>query len=133
MTSNIKQQVVPRHHRSNFSHNRLSGLAHRQSGKITNHAITLAFGLFTIIFCAALGFFYLQQVLGTASQGSEVHTLEAKIDELSEKQRQLELQGAELRSIRQVEQNVKEKLNLVDIDTVAYLVPVPGSVAFLEK
>ena len=128
MTPSI-QRVAPRHSRPIFKYKVLAG----QTGKISHHTITIALGLITIIFCSALGFFYLQQVLGTASQGSEIHTLEAKIDELSSQQRELELEGAEVRSIKQVEQNVKEKLNLVDTDSVAYLIPTPGSVALAEE
>jgi len=75
-----------------------------------------------IVLLAVLGFVYLQQVVGTASQGADIQALETKIDDLQETQRQLELEGAELRSIQTVEDRVQE-LNLVESDQVAYLAP----------
>lgn len=67
-----------------------------------------------------LGLFYLNQVLGTASQGSDVQMLNEKVNELQEKQRQLELEGAELRSMQSIEQRVQD-LNLVGVGHVTYL------------
>jgi hypothetical protein len=67
-----------------------------------------------------LSLFYLQQVLGTASQGSDIRGLEGRIMELRERQRSLELEGAELRSIRTIENHIPQ-LNLVLTDRVSYL------------
>lgn len=79
-----------------------------------------------------LGFFYLQQVFGTAAQGSDIQRLEASLVELKEQQRALELEGADVRSLQSVQQRVRE-LNLVDVDRVAYLAPMPGHVARLPR
>jgi len=75
-----------------------------------------------LVAVSALGFVYLQQVFGTASQGADIQALEEKIDDLQQTQRSLELEGAQLRSIQAVEDRVQE-LNLIESDTVAYLAP----------
>lgn len=99
-----------------------------QRGSVTPSAVTLALAFVAIIGIALLGFFYLQQVFGTASQGSDVQALETQISELKEKQRQLELSGAELRSLNVIEQRAK-RLNLVTARAVAYLPANEGRVA----
>lgn len=82
----------------------------------------------SLVGVALLGFFYLQQVLGTASQGTDIQNLESRVLELNKQQRVLELQGAELRSIQAVEERVKQ-LNLITVDRVAYLASPSGHVA----
>ncbi len=146
MTANIHQQVVHRQrHRRNFSHHisatgnwqvrplrqsRLSSLGrlYTQRGSVTHSTITVVFSVFAIVAVAGLGFFYLQQVLGTASQGTDIQALESQVVELREQQRALELEGASLRSIQAVEERVKQ-LNLVATDRVAYLAETADKVA----
>lgn len=113
MTAKISQNIMPR---------RL------QSGRVTPVALTLTLGLTTLMMIAALSFFYLQQVLHTASQGTDVHVLESQLIEVKQKQRELELEGAQLRSLQNVEERV-HKLNLAPTDRVTYLVPTPDQVA----
>lgn len=147
MTANIVQQVTPRQRRGfAFSHH-ISGegvwqvrqlrsqsrwSAMRaytsQRGSVTHATMTLAFSVIALLTMAIFGFFYLQQVLGTASRGSDVQALESQIVELREQQRALELEGAQLRSLRSVEERVQQ-LNLVATDRVAYLAPAPDKVA----
>lgn len=123
MTPNIQQHVVPRHYNYDDALSR---------GSTNNQTVALALGMITLFLGAILGFFYLQQVLGNASQGSNIYTLEARINELKERQRQLELEGAELRSMRTIEQHI-EKLNLAPTSAVAYLVPTTDRVALVEE
>lgn len=147
MTANVSQHVIPRRRTSvTFSHHissagdwqvrplrrqsqwsRFTALQH-QRGSVTQSTITVAFSVLALLTVAIFGFFYLQQVLGTASQGSDVQALESQLVELREHQRELELEGASLRSIQAVEQRV-ERLNLIATDRVAYLAPEPGKVA----
>src|SRR3989344_2835200 len=131
MTAHIPQQVVPRRrHHNSFSHHISSSgnwqvrplrrnrhwtplpnfRAHR--GSVTQSTITVVFSVVALVIMASLGFFYLQQVLGTASQGSDIQALESQIVELREQEKALELEGANLRSIQAVEQRVRQ-LNLV--------------------
>lgn len=93
---------------------------HTQRGAITQPTITTIFGLVVLVSVTLLGLFYLNQVLGTASQGSDVQMLNEKVNELQEKQRQLELEGAELRSMQSIEKRVQD-LNLVGVGHVTYL------------
>lgn len=119
MTARIEQNVVARRRNNRGSSPYTSKSLQRGSA---NHAtMSIALGLTTLIFVSLLGFFYLQQVLSTASQGTDIHALESEIMELREKQKTLELEGAELRSLKTVEDRVKD-LNLVDTDKVSYLV-----------
>jgi cell division protein FtsB len=126
MTPKLQQHVLPR----NRSH--LSASAQIYSrGSISSHTAMLTLGVLSLLACAGFGFFYLQQILTSAAQGSDVHAMEAKLNELKEKQRTLELEGAELRSIQAVEERVN-KLNLVTVDSVAYLVPTSHQVALAD-
>ena len=139
----IQQNVIPRHRRGlNFSLHRLGGGGWRtrrvrmnmpsrlfsQRGSITQSTITLSVGLLALVTVSVLGFVYLQQVFGTASQGADIQALEHRIDELQQTQRSLELEGAQLRSIQAVEDRVLE-LNLIESDSVAYLAPATDTVA----
>lgn len=103
-----------------------------QYGRITPGAITLTLGLTTLVMIATLSFFYLQQVLHTASQGSDARSLESQLIDVKQKQRELELEGAQLRSLQNVEQRV-QKLNLAATEKVTYLVPTPDHVALFTQ
>lgn len=123
MTANISQHVISR---------RLSAGYRTQHGSITHTTVTAAFGVSTLALLAMLGFFYLQQVLHTASQGTDIHTLESQLLDLKQQQRQLELEGAQLRSLQTVEERV-QKLNLAPVSHVTYLSQVPDHVAVLAE
>lgn len=99
-----------------------------QQGAISQSTITLGFAVIALIGVVLIGFVYLQQVFGTASQGEDIQHLEQQLVDLKEQQRELELQGAELRSIQTVEETVQQ-LNLVTTDRVAYLSPERDRVA----
>jgi len=151
MTANIQQRVVPRR-RQQHAHSyhqthegawqtrpvraRTSLKRHlpfsTQRGSVTQGTVTVAFSVLSLVILALLGFFYLQQIFSTASQGSDIQALESRLVELKERQRELELQGAELRSIQAVEDHVKE-LNLVSVGPVAYLADSPGHVAVVAE
>ena len=118
MTPRIPQHVVPRNSRNGASRSRKS-----QRGAIDHTTAALMFGIAAVSIVGMLGFFYLQQVVHTASQGTDVQHLESTITDLKEKQRLLELQGAELRSLKNVEQTTHD-MNLVPTDKVSYLAPV---------
>lgn len=145
MRPHIQQYVIPR--RRNGTSSRFSLLSHRylaansrpawtsssfQRGIITHGTIATATGLIALLFASLLGFLYLQQVLGTASQGTDIHALESKVVELRERQRALELEGAELRSLQTVEEQV-QKLNLVKTGDVTYLTSQPDRVAAIPE
>jgi hypothetical protein len=95
---------------------------------VSQPSLTLGFAILSIVSVMVLGFLYLQQVFGTAAHGSTIQSLELKMSELKERQKELELDGAGLRSIKSVEERVKE-LNLVSASKVGYLVPQPRRVA----
>lgn len=126
MTTNIPQNVIPRHRRGR----KFNGI-HLQRGNISHATITTTLGLFALVLLAMLGFFYLQQVLGTASQGTDIAELESQLIELKQRHRDLELKGAQLRSLQTVESRV-QKLNLVTSNQVTYLPPAPAQVAYHE-
>lgn len=151
MTARIAQQIVPRH-RSNFrSSLRWTKTAIRtsvasrpqrrfsllpalnpQRGSVSHGTITISLGFIALITVSLLGFLYLQQVVGTASQGSDIHALESSLVELKEQQRQLELEGAQLRSLKTIEDKV-EHLNLVATEKYAYLNVTPDKVALSSQ
>ena len=137
MTANISQHVIPRLRHSQptgrqarYRRSAISTRRSAQRGSITHTTVTAAFGISTLVVLAFLGFVYLQQVLHTASQGTDVHVLESQLIDLKQKQRELELQGAQLRSLQTVEEHVKE-LNLAPVNHVTYLNQSPNYVAAL--
>lgn len=103
-----------------------------QRGSTTHSTLTLVFGVSALVIVGMLGFFYLQQVLTTASQGTNIQQLESQVVELRQQQKELELEGAELRSLQAVEDRVN-KLNLVTADKVTYLNDPTGKVATLAE
>ncbi len=122
MTANIQQQVSPR---------RRTGLptgALGQVGSINRQTVTLGVSLLVLLSLSMLGFFYLQQVLETASQGSQISDLENHLMDLKTQQQSLELESAQLRSIQNIEGQLNT-LNLVATDHVAYLSLPEGQVA----
>lgn len=103
-------------------------LSSLQRGSATHATVTVLFGIFALVLVGSLGLFYLQQVVGTASSGTEIREIEERISELKERQRILELEGAELRSLQVVEERAKE-LNLIGADRVTFLVSTDDKVA----
>lgn len=122
MTANIQQHITPRRARK-FSFAMKNNL-----GSVDHTTAALMFGIAAVAIVGMLGFFYLQQVVHTASEGTDVHQLEASISDLKEKQRKLELEGAQLRSLKNIEGDMQE-LNLVPTDKVSYLAPVDEHLA----
>lgn len=131
MTANISQQVTPRSrsHQRSFSglgggfarlSSRRASTRFAQRGSVNHATITVAAGVLALVVVGMLGFFYLRQVVDTASQGGDIHELEAKLGELKERQRELELEGAQLRSLQTVEDKIND-LNLVEAEHVSYL------------
>lgn len=117
MTPKIQQHVVSRNGRRAFS-------SHRSNRGAINHTMAIVMlGMAAVTIVGMLGFFYLQQVVHTASESTDVRELESKITDLKEKQRVIELQGAQLRSLKNVEDDM-EKMNLVPTEKVSYLAPV---------
>jgi len=92
-----------------------------QRGSVNSSTVTMGLAVVAVVAVGLLGFFYLQQVFGTAERGTDIQALEKQVDELRAEQKELELEGAQLRSIQAVEETVKE-LNLVATEQVAYLV-----------
>lgn len=143
MTPKIQQNIIPRNRQTGISRSSWKNSSTRkfvngahthrfyQKGSVDNTTITITFGLTALVIVGMLGFFYLQQVVNTASQGTDVHSLETRIVELKEKQRELELEGAQLRSLQAVGTRI-EKLNLVTADKVSYLASTPKQVAIAE-
>src|SRR5687768_9378906 len=109
MTS-IQQHVVPR--RRSFGSYKHASASTFQRGSINSTTVSITLGIIVIMAVTTLSFFYLSQVQNTASQGSDIQALEERMAELRERQRSLELEGAELRSIRTIEKNIPD-LNLV--------------------
>lgn len=126
MTAKISQHVTPRRLRGSLGARARSA----QRGSITPGAITTTLAVTTLVIVALLSFFYLQQVLHTASEGTDMHALKTKLIELEQQQRELELQGARLRSLQNVEEHI-QKMNLAPTDRVTYLELLPDHVATL--
>lgn len=97
---------------------------HSQRGSINPTTTVLTLGIIVITSIAFLSFFYLGQVQSTAAQGTDIQALEEQIQQLRERQRNLELEGAQLRSIQTIEDKA-QKLNLITTDQFTYLFQEP--------
>lgn len=117
MTAKISQHVLVRRR-------------FQQRGSVDHSTITIGLGLTGLVMVTLLGFFYLQQVIHTAAQGTDAQVMESQVVELKDRQRALELEGAQLRSLQTVEQRV-QKLNLVLTDKVSYLAAKSNQVALI--
>lgn len=117
MIPTITQNVIPRSKRSSISR---PGVNLAQRGSITPPTTALILGIIVIVSVAWLSFFYLNQVQGTAAQDTDIQTLEERLQQLRERQRALELEGARLRSLQAIEQRA-QKLNLITTGQFAYL------------
>lgn len=109
------QNVTPRHNRYSIKRGLVT-----QRGSINPTTTALTLSIIVITSIAFLSFFYLGQVQSTAAQGTDVQALEEQLQQLRERQRNLELEGAQLRSIQAIEEKAG-KLNLVTTDRFAYL------------
>ena len=116
MIPTIAQNVIPRSKRNSIAR---PGVNLAQRGSITPPT-TLILGIIVIVSVAWLSLFYLDQVQDTAAQDTDIQTLEDKLQQLRERQRALELEGARLRSLQTIEQRA-QKLNLIITNQFAYL------------
>jgi len=136
MTPNISQHVTPRQRRQNsrfsYSLRQKKGSPIWQQGSINSTTITLGLGVIIISSVAFLSFFYLGQVLNTASQGTDIQTLEERIVELKEQQREVELEGAHLRSIDNIEDRI-DQLSLISTNRVSFLKTTTDKVAAVSN
>lgn len=131
MTAKIKQHVTARPTSSHQTRLRGASRFSAQQGSLTNSTVAVLFGVVLLCTLSVAGFFYLQQVLATSNQGSDIHDLESKVMELKNQEKALELQGAQLRSLETIQNNVA-KLNLVPSGPVAYLVNPSQKVALAQ-
>lgn len=128
MTATIQQHVVPRHNKKQTGKFRSSN----QRGAIDHSTAAIMFGVVAVVLVGMFSFFYLQQVVHTASQGSDITELESQVSSLKDQEKVLELDGARLRSLQTIEQQTSS-MNLVPTNSVSYLAPTDGRVAVLTK
>ncbi len=129
MIPTITQNVIPRSKRSSLSWRKIN---FSQRGSINPTTTALILGIIVIVSVAWLSLFYLDQVQGTAAQDTDIQTLEERLQQLRERQRALELEGARLRSLQAIEQRV-QKLNLITTDQFTYLPEELAPVVTLAK
>ncbi len=87
-------------------------------------------GVALLIMFVLAGFFYIRQITASSVGGYDVVSLERRVNELKDKEQVLELQTAELQSLKRIEENV-QRLNLSRTENVAFTSPlVRGPVAF---
>lgn len=127
MTQTRQQVITPRSSRTVKSHRSIS-----QRGSIDHGTAAAMFGIVAVVLVGMFSFFYLQQVVRTASQGADINQLESQLSSLKEQQKTLELDGAHLRSLQTIQQQTGS-MNLVPADSVSYLAPTDGRVAVLTK
>ena len=89
--------------------------------KVTNpRAGGKSFGFLVLFLLVGLGMFYITQVNSISTKGYEIKKLETKLNEIKESNKRLELQAASLKSINNLESEVKT-LNLVPSGDTNYL------------
>jgi hypothetical protein len=88
------------------------------SGKAKISLVSLA--TLVLIGIALSGFFYLYQVNDLATKGFEIKKVENKIENLREKRKKLKIQETELKSMYNLEKEVKD-MNLVNCSSISYI------------
>ncbi len=83
---------------------------------------------FAAVALVALSFLYIIQTNAVATRGYEITTLSKQLKEVQGVNKALELQIAELRTTKALEQRVQE-LNLVKVHRVDYISPTASAVA----
>ncbi len=78
-------------------------------------------GFITLILLAFFGMFYLSQVNNSATYGYEIKDLEKKLMELEGQNRALELEVAELQSLKKIEEEIKKQQTMQETGKVTYL------------
>lgn len=124
MTQTRQQIIMPRNSTKKHSV--------QERGAIDRGTAVSMFGIVAVVLIGMFSFFYLQQVVHTASQGADISQLESQLSQLREQQKVLELDGARVRSLQNI-QNQTGSMNLVPTDAVSYLAPSDGRVAVLLK
>lgn len=90
-------------------------------------------GIVMMFLMLGFGLFYVHQITGSAVGGYNVSALEKKANELKEAQRQLELQAAEKKSLKNLEKRA-QRLNFIPSKSVRFTSPVvSGAIALSEK
>lgn len=88
------------------------------SGKSKISLVSLVAFVFTVLILG--GIVYLFQVNDLATKGFEVKEIETKIDDLQEERKNLKLKETELKSMYNLEKEVKD-LNLVNCSNISYI------------
>lgn len=100
---------------------------HGQRGSSMSFFLT-GIGVLSIIVMA--GFMYIFQVTSSAVNGYDTTSLEKRVDKLANENRELELESANLQSVRAIAEGV-QKLKLIPASKVVYTSPLlMGTVAF---
>lgn len=100
---------------------------HGQRGSSMSFFLT-GIGVLSIIVMA--GFMYIFQVTSSAVNGYDTTSLEKQVDKLADEKRQLELESANLQSVRAIAEGA-QKLKLISASKVVYTSPLlAGTVAF---
>jgi cell division protein FtsL len=100
---------------------------HGQRGSSVSFFLT-GIGILSIIVLA--GFMYIFQVTSSAVNGYDTTSLEKQVNKLADEKRQLELESANLQSVRAVAEGA-QKLKLIPANKIVYTSPLlGGTVAF---
>ncbi|GEM_PF-2241543 len=77
-------------------------------------------GLLVFTACCLMLLVYLVQVNSYSTKGFEIKSLEKKISQLKEEQKQLQIQSAELQSFQRI-QGDAAVVNMVPVSTISYI------------
>jgi len=78
-------------------------------------------GFITLILLAFFGMFYLSQANDSATYGYEMKDVEARLYELERQNKALELEAAELQSLKKIEEEIKQQQTMQETEKVTYL------------
>lgn len=93
-------------------------LSNFSSGKAKISLVTLT--TLVLVSTAFTGFFYLYQVNDLATKGFEIREIEKRIENLEEERKKLKIKETELKSMYNLEREVKE-MNLTNCTSISYI------------
>lgn len=97
---------------------RLEGAPHRAG---LSWAVFVA-GVVLILTALAGGVLYIREITSTTASGYDVSALERRAEDLRQEEQRLQLEAAELESLKRVEERVP-KLDLVPVQALAFTTP----------
>ena len=94
--------------------------AERKNSHVNSLALNANYGIIVLAVAALMIVGYLIEVNSFSTKGYEISTLQKKVEQLKEDQRQLEVQAAQLQSLQRIQDDPAVQ-NMVPVSKISYV------------